>query len=926
MNQLVAIQLLNSELGPIVEIPCQGQIGFAFDPGISASYLPPLLSLFYTGEWPEARPAHAWESCFFPFENSWVLFQAEGAAGPFVLAVFAAGGQLKRQLLPGDWSPKDWTQQQQALSPDLWYQQIQQKKIKLPPLLRDGIQQQEVFRGQLATRERKAFQTFRFFAREQALIQADIFSPVSSPGFPQVVKQSLVALQAGKQPSLDLKALRSLLASFSRKKQAIECFQQVQAQFEQVVQLHHHQVISTTELRQLHQEVMTTQEAQLKSLQSLKQEISAGQRQQQSLQAELANLPPAETRNPDLSEAILTHHQALHQVELALAKIPAELPVQEVAPYQARKQRAISQEQEAILALRLLDAQQQQLHVQEKQARKALEAAINREEAQKSSLIADLEAQMNRLQSRQEALRGTFLSWLEDRYPGWEQHIGKIVREEILLHPYLAPQIVRLNDLLYGVQLDLSEVEVSLPSEHRYQIQIEELQRSLDREQQSLVGFREESEQKRVRLEKRFQQKQRQLRKEITQAQHQVEQSQLLLKKWQAEESSHVSHWRIRQEQLRLDLQAQLATLQDRALENPNGPELERAQLQQALAQLNHQLHSLREQLHQAEEQQARWQETQQQLKLSDLRESAPEESPLPISFPELLDRLQAKGAEVHLASHKTQQAWQAYLSHFPAGSLWGWPEKWETLSWGDRLEQIGFAYEESQLAIWQQRLLDEQQDLWVQIRDLCKPYLQVPAQLVASGQAVQAKLDSLQQGAAVQLKLLISPAPLTQILESVLAHAAGQGDSSGPSLFQAGEPRDPLAGFPLLSQLSTAIMGRKDDFLTPETSIELSTQLETSWGTSSSTPPAFAQQGAWELLRLALFLQWQSELETAEHPGSLTGFLTTTGTASVLKICQESKLNVLYAQSGPLPVLDFSRRYEWEVQEQGIALLPRES
>ena len=160
MNQLTAILLLNSSLGPSISIPCRGHIGVLHYPGIVTTYFPHLLNLFWTGVWPDQRNSPKLEQVFLPYQNSWILFEADGSAGPFVLAVYAEKGQLKRQLLAGDWLVKDWLNKEQAMTPETWYKRLQKKKISLPPLIQEGAHLQRIFRGELLAKERKAYQSF----------------------------------------------------------------------------------------------------------------------------------------------------------------------------------------------------------------------------------------------------------------------------------------------------------------------------------------------------------------------------------------------------------------------------------------------------------------------------------------------------------------------------------------------------------------------------------------------------------------------------------------------------------------------------------------------------------------------------------------------------------------------------------------------
>src|SRR5699024_1938882 len=54
---------------------------------------------------------------------------------------------------------------------------------------------------------------------------------------------------------------------------------------------------------------------------------------------------------------------------------------------------------------------------------------------------------------------GTLRHFLRGQVPGWEQHIGKLIREDLLERSDLAPQRSEAEPTLWGVQLDLNVID-----------------------------------------------------------------------------------------------------------------------------------------------------------------------------------------------------------------------------------------------------------------------------------------------------------------------------------------------------------------------------------------------------------------------------------------------------------------------------------
>lgn len=86
---------------------------------------------------------------------------------------------------------------------------------------------------------------------------------------------------------------------------------------------------------------------------------------------------------------------------------------------------------------------------------------------------ADTEAAEANIKSIESKLAGhqdAFFGFLQEHYPDWHQTIGKVCNEDILFNKSLSPKVLKKSlDSLYGIQLDLSSVNIFSKSIEEYE-------------------------------------------------------------------------------------------------------------------------------------------------------------------------------------------------------------------------------------------------------------------------------------------------------------------------------------------------------------------------------------------------------------------------------------------------------------------------
>lgn len=141
------------------------------------------------------------------------------------------------------------------------------------------------------------------------------------------------------------------------------------------------------------------------------------------------------------------------------------------APYKAdiehlKEEKVGLQKDEVRLAgeIKSLDANLKQLQTEYEAKIKAIESDAKAMLERKVQEIADTEAKIAELDKLLESTKGSLYEWLDGSVSGWEKNIGKIIDEkQVLYRTGLHPaKVDTASKTLYGVELDLSELPMSV--------------------------------------------------------------------------------------------------------------------------------------------------------------------------------------------------------------------------------------------------------------------------------------------------------------------------------------------------------------------------------------------------------------------------------------------------------------------------------
>lgn len=95
--------------------------------------------------------------------------------------------------------------------------------------------------------------------------------------------------------------------------------------------------------------------------------------------------------------------------------------------------------------------------------RKDLEVACEKDIAAIERDIEQVSVEIERLDDMLSRQKGSLIEWLGENVNGWENHIGKVLDEDLVLYnTFLNPRIVESSNSIYGVKIDTDNIEKTI--------------------------------------------------------------------------------------------------------------------------------------------------------------------------------------------------------------------------------------------------------------------------------------------------------------------------------------------------------------------------------------------------------------------------------------------------------------------------------
>ncbi|MEH0156323.1 ATP-binding protein [Limibacter armeniacum] len=198
-------------------------------------------------------------------------------------------------------------------------------------------------------------------------------------------------------------------------------------------------------------------------------------------------------------------------------------------------QKKISEEAQKLTALKgeheLKKAALKNQRVLFESKKESLEQKLNTEEKVLLQERSNIEDKINLQQKRLEEFEGSLQDFLNLNVEGWENTIGKVCREEVLLSKGLMPEISDDSNNIFGIKLDLSTIDIKPQQADDFRSELEKLEKKLTNWHKKLDSFQQDRELQLRQLTDTSRQQVRQLDEEVQQVYAQLASSENKVKR-----------------------------------------------------------------------------------------------------------------------------------------------------------------------------------------------------------------------------------------------------------------------------------------------------------------------------------------------------------------------------------------------------------
>ena len=180
--------------------------------------------------------------------------------------------------------------------------------------------------------------------------------------------------------------------------------------------------------------------------------------------------------------------------------------------------------------------------------RKDLENACEKELAAIENEIKQINAEIERVTDMLSRQKGSLIEWLGENVNGWEENIGRVLDEDIVLYnTSLNPQFVGSSDSIYGVKVEIDNIEKTIKTPEELKAQKASMDQKIDELNKKIALRKQQLEADIAELERKPSARLKQLRMEkmnvdaeYNQIPHRIE----LLQKEQSASMESLTKWR----------------------------------------------------------------------------------------------------------------------------------------------------------------------------------------------------------------------------------------------------------------------------------------------------------------------------------------------------------------------------------------------
>ena len=155
-----------------------------------------------------------------------------------------------------------------------------------------------------------------------------------------------------------------------------------------------------------------------------------------------------------------------------------------------------------------------------------LQKNFERDKEKIDAQLTDLNAKITNIESYINNSKDSFYGWLTENYPDWDKTIGKVIDEkDVLFNTSLNPRLTEKSDNLYGIEIDLSEINKTVKTVADYESDKKSLSTKIQDLKQSISDLSQQLEVDSEKLKKKYQPKIREQKDIIREIDYNLEQS-----------------------------------------------------------------------------------------------------------------------------------------------------------------------------------------------------------------------------------------------------------------------------------------------------------------------------------------------------------------------------------------------------------------
>lgn len=195
----------------------------------------------------------------------------------------------------------------------------------------------------------------------------------------------------------------------------------------------------------------------------------------------------------------------------------------------------IQEAQQLIVELNLAiqQAQQQVVHVKNREETlkkqwELDEGAINQATERKAEKLQDrlivLKQQVQEIETKLQNSEDSLYGWLNNNKHGWEHTIGKVCSDKVLFNSSLEPQNIGDSNSLYGIQIDLNELNGEVKTVADYEAEKSSLELEISSQQKQLQELQQQQQDQLDKLRRKYQPQIKECKDSAIEQQYKLEQ------------------------------------------------------------------------------------------------------------------------------------------------------------------------------------------------------------------------------------------------------------------------------------------------------------------------------------------------------------------------------------------------------------------